>query len=431
MIQFSKFALSATFGLAMALTLSCSSDDGGGNPTPSGLRKEKISGVSQKGPFAEGTTVKIYELDTITWGKGSLLSDTTTDGSGKFKIENVTLASPYIFIEVYGKYLNEVNGQQTTTPITLIAVADVQDKNKSTVNINVFTHLEYGKVLKLAKSMEFGEAKKAAQKEVLNALGMSEVSFKSSEDLSLYGDRKSDSLLLAASVLLQGNRSATEVSSLLGTIGSEIRDKGVLSTQTKSQVASDLAFLVGNDNVGKNILDFANIIVAGMNFTDSRDNKVYKLVKIGNQTWMAENLNYNAANSRCYSDNPANCAKYGRLYDWATAKTICPSGWHLPSKTEWAALITAVGGEETAGTKLKSANDWNHDGVAGTNNFGFSALPGGYGDSNGFDGVGNYGRWWSADVNNSNAYYMGMSYDGNGANVDDDFDGLLSVRCLQ
>jgi len=501
--QFSKLALVATFGLALAFTFSCSSGDDGGNPAPSGLRKEKISGVSQKGPFAQGAIVKVYELNTSTGEKGNPLPfDVTTDSSGNFKIENVTLASQYIVIEVSGKYFNEVSNKQTTAPITLRAVADVSGKDN--VNINVFTHLEYDKVLKLAKGTEFGAAKKAAQKEVLNALGMSEV-VKSSEDLSLFGGSKSDSLLLATSVLLQANRSPTEVSSLLDAIGGEIRDNGTLSGQTKTQVASGLAFLGENDNVGQNVLNLANNIVTGMNgssssgrnngssssggvgsnsgtgtFMDARDSKVYKWVKIGEQTWMAENLNHNANGSKCYGENgqvstgsstyttlsnaeiQANCEKYGRLYDWVTAmdinaeyntkmwggnyikhRGICPANWHIPSNSDWDTLMKFINPScsnnrdcANVGTKLKAVSGWNNN-RNGTDDYGFSALPGGHGGALGvsgnFDGVGDFGLWWSSyQYNDNRVYYRSMSNDYESVRyLNSEKFYMFSVRCLQ
>ena len=149
-------------------------------------------------------------------------------------------------------------------------------------------------------------------------------------------------------------------------------------------------------------------------FKDARDGQIYKSVKIGNQVWMAENLNYDynegTAKSYCYNDEQESCAKYGRLYTWAAAmdsagvfgdggkgcgydvtcsakepvRGICPEGWHLPSDAEWETLFTAVGGEDVAGTKLKSKSGWYNNGN-GTDEYGFSVLPAG----NRFD-VGNY-----------------------------------------
>jgi len=162
-------------------------------------------------------------------------------------------------------------------------------------------------------------------------------------------------------------------------------------------------------------------------------------VSIGGRLWMAENLNCNVSGSKCYKDEPANCAKYGRLYNWETAMKVCPGGWHLPSDDEWDALITAVGGKETAGTKLKASNGWDDDNGRsgnGTDNYGFSALPGGDGTSDPggyFSNVGIYGYWWSASEHDSgNAYFLGMynfqpntGWDWFGKGV------LCSVRCVQ
>ena len=171
-------------------------------------------------------------------------------------------------------------------------------------------------------------------------------------------------------------------------------------------------------------------------------NKTYKTAKIGTQTWLAENLNYEAEGSVCYENKPANCAKYGRLYDWETAMKVCPKGWHLPSNAEWDKLYRFVDGDtdtkspyqnKTAGKHLKADSGWNEDGN-GTDKYSFSALPGGYGNSDGsFYNVGSSGYWWSASDDNSDfAYFRGMYYYYDNADwSNDDKSYLFSVRCLQ
>jgi len=170
-----------------------------------------------------------------------------------------------------------------------------------------------------------------------------------------------------------------------------------------------------------------------IDFTDSRNGKKYQAIKIGDKTWMAQNLNYQTGNSWCYDNNISNCEKYGRLYDWNTAKTACPVGWHLPSGKEWDNLVTAVGGKSVAGKALKSTSGWANNGN-GIDNNGFSALPGGYRNIAGsFLSVGRNGLWWTASEHGSgNAYYRDMGYDEDYVNEDDDGKGYgFSVRCLQ
>jgi uncharacterized protein (TIGR02145 family) len=169
-------------------------------------------------------------------------------------------------------------------------------------------------------------------------------------------------------------------------------------------------------------------------FPDSRDGKSYKWVKIGEQYWMAENLNHNATGSKCYDNLESNCTTYGRLYNWAAAKNACPTGWHLPSEAEWTTLTDFVGGSSTAGTKLKSASGWNNNGN-GTDDYGFAALPGGYYHLSDavFLVVGKSGYWWSStEYNASIAWYQDMDYSYayvGGSN--NDKANFISVRCLK
>lgn len=181
-------------------------------------------------------------------------------------------------------------------------------------------------------------------------------------------------------------------------------------------------------------------------FTDSRDGKVYRTVKIGGATWMAENLNYNprAGKSWCAGNSKRLCARYGKLYDWETAKDICPEGWHLPSRREWGGLGEAAGGERSetedayilwvgAGDRLKSKSGWG-DYHGGTDDYGFSALPGGYYNrSTGAFFVGDYGEWWTATASGDSAAFY-RSVNGYNDRLDEaDYEKVNGcyVRCVQ
>ena len=206
--------------------------------------------------------------------------------------------------------------------------------------------------------------------------------------------------------------------------------------------------------------------------TDSRDGQTYRTVKIGDKVWMAENLNYaytgvpykygsytSDSTSWCYGNDPANCAKYGRLYTWAAAmdsagtwstngkgcgyhktcspiypvRGVCPEGWHLPTQSEWNTLFKAVGGSSVAGTKLKSTSGWNSSGN-GTDAFSFSALPAGLRNLSGnYDNEGNYAYFWSSTEHyNYNAYRMYLNCDYDDASLDvSNMNSGFSVRCVK
>jgi len=171
--------------------------------------------------------------------------------------------------------------------------------------------------------------------------------------------------------------------------------------------------------------DLPNVI------TDSRDGKTYKIVEIGDQVWMAENLAYKA-NSGCwaYDDDNSNVAKYGYLYNFETAKNVCPNGYHLPTDDEWTELADFVG--DDAGKKLKATSGWDSNGN-GVDEFGFSALPGGYRSYRGsFYTAGYNGGWWSSTAeSSSNAWFRSLGYDYDFFNrLNSHRESGFSVRCV-
>ena len=200
---------------------------------------------------------------------------------------------------------------------------------------------------------------------------------------------------------------------------------------------------------------------------DVRDNKVYKVITIGEgayaQTWMAQNLNYaysvGAAESYC-----SNCGKYGRLYTWSAAmdsakvfsasgegcgygvicsvsgmvRGVCPAGWHLPSHDEWEALFTNVGGLDVAGTELKTVKGWSSQtgNPADMDAYGFSALPAGFRNyDNSFSNAGNYAYLWSSSQKEGDSRYafnVTLNNERAHAGIYDGNKRLaFSVRCVQ
>jgi uncharacterized protein (TIGR02145 family) len=206
------------------------------------------------------------------------------------------------------------------------------------------------------------------------------------------------------------------------------------------------------------------------------DDYNYSTVPIGDQCWFAENLRatvyangdvipagltdgewtsttsgatavYGEGSSDCYNDSPdidacdeaQSLSEYGRLYNWYAATDaagLCPSGWHVPTDGEWTDLenyISSQGFSGTEGTALKSTYGW-QNGANNTDDFGFSALPGGFrGSNNGvFGNAGFLGYWWSSSPSGGNAWYRGLNYYDPGVLRDDFLPRVgISVRCLR
>ncbi|MBU0763834.1 MAG: hypothetical protein KJ607_03250, partial [Bacteroidetes bacterium] len=218
---------------------------------------------------------------------------------------------------------------------------------------------------------------------------------------------------------------------------------------------------------GNEISSPVTLAMCGFSFTDSRDSRTYNTLQIGNQCWMAENLDIGTMISStgggqlqtdngviekyCHSNNSANCDIYGGLYEWnelmqynpsdagnpGTTQGICPAGWHLPTSAELTEITDFVGGTSIAGGKLKETGTthWVTPNTGATNESGFTALPGGnrkY-DTGTFQSLGTNGIFWSATEGSSSvskrlvlSYTSASLYQNN-----DDKASGFSVRCVK
>ncbi|WP_304247609.1 fibrobacter succinogenes major paralogous domain-containing protein [Fibrobacter succinogenes] len=436
-----------------AMFWACSDDKSvaGGSTEDAGIIANlNVAGLTQKGPFVKGSEVTVQGINCKTLE----LTDEVFEGKvksdkGDFAIDGVSLKSTCALFEVTGKYRNEITGKKSSEELTLHALTNLKDRKN--VNINLLTELEYERLMYLVteKGKKFADAKERAEKEVLAAFGI-DGDFDNSEDLTIFESGDGNAALLAVSVLMQAETDDADLAKRIEKFADSFAETGEWKDdKTKSvieewQVAATADGTL--DSIRKNVESwgyadvvpafekyievFGDTIIlssdsessssvtpkssdsetsvsssslkpdepAEGSFTDSRDGKTYKTVKIGDQVWMAENLNFETDSSYCYNDSAEYCAEYGRLYEWGAAMDACPSGWHLPDTAEWRVLLAAVGGDSVAGMKLKSTSGWNSDGN-GTDDFGFTVLPAGGWDNKMFEGEA-AGFWSSVGYGN-------------------------------
>jgi uncharacterized protein (TIGR02145 family) len=159
-------------------------------------------------------------------------------------------------------------------------------------------------------------------------------------------------------------------------------------------------------------------------FTDSRDSKIYKKIKVGNQTWMAQNLNFSVTGSCCYEYNNANCVKYGRLYKWEEAQTACPPGWHLPKKEEFDVLL-----EKFSSASNKAVKEFLFTG----NPEGSSPLGGYLSNSGYYRNIGQGAYYWtSSKSDDASAWCLYIIKDVSKASLFSYIQSCgISIRCLK
>ena len=256
---------------------------------------------------------------------------------------------------------------------------------------------------------------------------------------------------------------------------SSAEKQGSSSLEKLSETSSGSADKVvsSSSEAKKTVWNYLNPDIDYDEFTDKRDSQVYKTVQIGEQIWMAQNLNYETENSWCGggiqgTKTEGDCPVYGRLYTWAAAigksedecgyghdcdlasagsatfiQGVCPDGWHVPTRDEWKALIEAVDGSitvymwpNTAGQKLKAQAGWAaYSDIANEDAYGFAALPAGIRDyyKGEFYAVDGNAYFWGSQYHSKDAYYVMLSFAENSAELRNNGrkDYGYSVRCVK
>ena len=328
------------------------------------------------------------------------LSNCTAKKAGALEFVKDT---PYVCVESDGKFRWEKVSQTEDEPEDFKVCNQKREGQyalSSSENIlYVCSDEEWTPLIQInddASSSSGKEANSSSSKPKSSDSGK-DVESSSSESSSSAKDASSNSESSSSGKSSSSGGTSSSVSS-----SSAASSSGTSSSEVRSSSSIPSSFSVGDD---RSVYDAKNNTL-----TDYRDGQVYRTVTIGEQTWMAENLNFAYlvasdsldSTSFCYNNDPSRCSKYGRLYIWSaamdsaaifsddskgcgygtrcfltsTVRGACPKDWHLSTQREWFKLIALVGDESEAGRLLKSTEGWFVD-KEGTDAYEFSVLPAG------------------------------------------------------
>lgn len=215
--------------------------------------KYQLSGKVEKGPFVRGSAISVQPLDKTMTAIGTVFNGEIRDDAGSFDLGQIELASQFVRIVTDGYYFNEVTGSLSTGQLHLIALADLSDR--STVNVNILTHLKSGRIQTLMKGgKNFAEADRQAQTELLTQFGLQAYESMAAESMSISAGTDGSGVLIAISSLVLNERSDAEVTQYLSVLSQDLADDGEFTDDNKRTIAHDRYHLQNNlENIAGNI----------------------------------------------------------------------------------------------------------------------------------------------------------------------------------
>lgn len=192
---------------------------------------DKIDGYVQKGPYLNGTAITISELSGSLIPTGRNFTSQIADNKGSFEIRNIELSSDFVELMANGFYFNEVLNESSSAQLTLFALSDLSDK--TSVNVNILSSLEKGRVQYLiSDGLDFQEAKKQAQAEILKIFEIEIPVMNESENLDISQEGEENAALLAISLIMQGYLTVAELSELIANFNTDIKEDGILNSES-------------------------------------------------------------------------------------------------------------------------------------------------------------------------------------------------------
>lgn len=211
-----------------------------------------IKGYAQKGPFINGSSVMVFDLQTDLSPSGKAYNAQIKDNNGTFQLSNISLSSSYINVRADGFYFNEVSGRQSVAQITLYALSDIT--GKTNLNVNLLTHLEKARVEFLMQGgKSFVDSKIHAQKEILAIFNIEKSDIKTSENLNIAENGSDNGILLAISSIIQGYRSESEMTELLSNISNDIKEDGILNSDILGSALISHAIVLDSVSIKTNL----------------------------------------------------------------------------------------------------------------------------------------------------------------------------------
>lgn len=220
--------------------------------TPTPIETQNIVGYAQKGPFINGSSVTVFDLQSDLSATGKSFNSQIIDNKGTFQLNNIALSSNYINLRADGFYFNEISGQQSAAQITLYALSNIT--GKTDINVNILTHLEKSRVEYLMKNgKSFADSKIQSQKEILAIFNIEKNDIQTSENLNISEAGDDNGILLAISAIFQGYRSESEMTELLSNITNDIKEDGILNNKALGSALINHAIILDTVSIKSNL----------------------------------------------------------------------------------------------------------------------------------------------------------------------------------